>query len=89
MWPSADAWHGIERSQVRVPVSVVTNLCLFTLSGCVRGGRGVERGSARRSSLKGRERAIVNKMDIGTVSEAVLGKLLRDGMKRIWAFPSA
>ena len=51
--------------------------------------RGVERGSARRSSLKGRERAIVNQTNIGTVSKATLGKLLRDGMERIWAFPSA
>ena len=42
--------------------------------------RGVERGSARRSSLKGRERAIVNRTNIGTVS---------DGVERIWAFPSA
>ena len=48
--------------------------------------RGVERGSARRSSLKGRERAIVSQT--GTVSKAMLGKLLRDGMERIWAFPS-
>ena len=39
---------------------------------------GVERGSARRSSLKGRERAIVNQTDIGTVSKATLRKLLRD-----------
>ena len=41
--------------------------------------RGVERGSARRSSLRGRERAIVNQTNIGTVSNATLGKLLRDG----------
>ena len=40
--------------------------------------RGVERGSARRSSLKGLERAIVNQSNIGTVSVATLGKLLRD-----------
>ena len=51
--------------------------------------RGVERGSARRSSLKGRERAIVNQTNIGTVSMATLGKLLRDGVERIWAFRSA
>ena len=44
---------------------------------------GVERGSARRSSLKGRERAIINQMNIGTVSKAKLGKLLRDGMECI------
>ena len=37
--------------------------------------RGVKRGSARRSSLKGRERAIVNQTNIGTVSKATLGKL--------------
>ena len=36
--------------------------------------RGVERGSARWSSLKGRERAIVNQTNVGTVSEATLGK---------------
>ena len=51
--------------------------------------RGVERGIARRSSLKGRERAIVNQTNIGTVSRPTLGKLLRDGMERIWAFQSA
>ena len=41
--------------------------------------RGVERGSASRSSLKGRERAIVNQSNIGTVSKVTLGKPLRDG----------
>ena len=51
--------------------------------------RGVERGSARRSSLKGRERAIVNQTNTGTVSKATLGKLLTDGVERIWAFSSA
>ena len=50
---------------------------------------GVERRSARRSSLKGQERAIVNLTNIGTVSKAALGKLLRDGVKRIWAFLGA
>ena len=46
---------------------------------------GVERGSARRSSLKGRERNIVNQTNIGTVSKskATLGKLLTDGEERI------
>ena len=50
--------------------------------------RGVERGSARRSSLKGRERAIVSQTNIGTVSKAMLGKPQRDGVERIWAFLS-
>ena len=48
--------------------------------------RGVERGGARRTSLKGREKAIINQTNIGTVSKATLGKLLRDGVERIWAF---
>ena len=51
--------------------------------------RGVERGSATQSSLKGRERAIVSLTNIGTVSKATLGKLLRDGVEHIWAFPRA
>ena len=51
--------------------------------------RGVERGSARRSSLKGRERAVVSQTNIGTVSKATLGKLLRDGVQRMWEFPNA
>ena len=38
----------------------------------------MERGSTRRSSLKGRERAIINQTNIGTVSKAALGKLLRE-----------
>ena len=48
--------------------------------------RGVERGSPRRSSLKGREGAIVNHTNIGIVAKARLGKHLRDGAERIWAF---
>ena len=36
--------------------------------------RGVERGSARRSSLKGRERAIVSQPNIGTVWKATFGE---------------
>ena len=45
--------------------------------------RGVERGSARRSFLKGRGRAVVNQTNIGIVSKAVLGKLLRWGRVRM------
>ena len=48
--------------------------------------RGVEGKSARRSSFKGRERAIVNQTNIGTVSKATMGKLLREGVERIWVF---
>ena len=55
--------------------------------GCLE-KRDVERGSARESSLKGRERAIVSQMNIGTVSKAMWGKLVRDWVERIWVFPS-
>ena len=51
--------------------------------------RGVDRGSTRWSSLKGQERAIIYQMNIGTVLKATLGKLLRDGVARMWAFLSA
>ena len=51
--------------------------------------RGVQRGSAGRSSFRGRERAIVSQTNIGTVSKATLGKLLRDWVERIRAFSSA
>ena len=40
--------------------------------------RDVERGRARRSSLKGRETAIVSETNIGTVSKALLGKRLSE-----------
>ena len=39
--------------------------------------------------MNGRERAIVSQTNIGTVAKAALGKLLRDGAERVWAFPSA
>ena len=48
---------------------------------------GMKRGSDRRSSLKGSEKAIVSQTKIGTVLKVTLGKLLRDGVERIWDFP--
>ena len=48
--------------------------------------RGVESGSARQSSLKGQERAIVHQTNIETVSKATLGELLRDGAERMCDF---
>ena len=36
--------------------------------------RGVDRGSARRSSLKGRERAIVSQTKVGTLSKGNVGE---------------
>ena len=51
--------------------------------------RGVEKGSGRHSTLRGRERSVFNQANIGTVSRATLGRLLRDGAERVWAFPSA
>ena len=51
--------------------------------------RGVEKGSGRHSTLQGRERSVFNQTNIGIVSRATLGRLLRDGAERVWAFPSA
>ena len=49
--------------------------------------RGMKRGSAKRSSPKGLERAIVNQTNTGTVSKATLEQLLTDGVaERIWVF---
>ena len=50
--------------------------------------RGVENGSGRHSTLQGRERSVFNQVNICTVSRATLGRLLRDGPERVWAFPS-
>ena len=51
--------------------------------------RGVEKGSGRHSTLQGRQRSVFNQANIDTVSRATLGRLLRDGAERVWAFPSA
>ena len=51
--------------------------------------RGVEKGIGRHSTLQGRERSVFNQANIGTVSRATLGRLLRDGSERVWAFSSA
>ena len=51
--------------------------------------RGVEKGSGRHFSLRGRERSAFNQTNTGTVSRATLGRLLRDGAEHVWAFPSA
>ena len=49
----------------------------------------VEKGSCRHSTLQGQERSVFNQTNIGTVSRATLGRLLRDGAERLRAFPSA
>ena len=51
--------------------------------------RGVEKGSGRHSTLRGRERSVFNQTNIVTVSRVTLGRLLRDGAERVWAFLSA
>ena len=51
--------------------------------------RGVEKGSGRHSTLQGRKRSEFNQTNTGTVSMATLGRLLRDGAARVWAFPGA
>ena len=47
------------------------------------GKRVMEKASARRSSLKGREKTIFNQTNIGSVSKATLRKLLTNEMERI------
>ena len=49
--------------------------------------RGVERGSAQRTALKGRERSIVIVTNTGTVSKC-MGKNLKDKVKFIWSLLS-
>ena len=51
--------------------------------------RGEEKGSCRHSILRGWERSVFSRTNIGTVSRTTFGTLLRDGEVRIWAFPSA
>ena len=51
--------------------------------------RGVEKGRGRHSTLQGRERSLFNQANIGTVSRATFGRLLRVGVERLLAFPSA
>ena len=41
--------------------------------------RGAEKRSGRHSTLQGRERSVFNQANIGTISRATLGRLLRDG----------
>ena len=51
--------------------------------------RGVEKGSGQHFTLQGREQSVFSQTNIGTVSRATLGRLLRDGAECVWAFPSA
>ena len=50
--------------------------------------REMEKGSGRHPTIRGREQSVFNQANICTVSRATLGTLLRDGAKRVWAFPS-
>ena len=45
--------------------------------------RGAEKGSGRYSTLQGPEQSVFNQANIGTVSRATLGRLLRDGAERM------
>ena len=51
--------------------------------------RGVEKGTGRHSTHQGQERSVFNQANIGIVSRATLGRLLRGRAERVWAFPSA
>ena len=50
--------------------------------------RGIRQGSARWSTLRGNNRAMMNQTNIGTVSRITLKRLLQDGLERLWVFPS-
>ena len=50
--------------------------------------RGVEKASARHSTLQGQEQSVFNQTNTGTISRATLGRLLRDRAEYIWAFLS-
>ena len=75
----------------RSALSLSHSLALTTLTSHHRplGGERRRKKNARLSALKGRERAIVNQTNIGTVSKAKLEKLLKDWVERISAFPNA
>ena len=47
--------------------------------------RGVEKGSGRHFTFRGRERPVFNQTNICTVSRAAVGRLLRGGVERVWA----
>ena len=53
--------------------------------------RGIVKGSGRHSTFLGLKRSVFNETNIGTVSRATLGlgRLLRGGTERVWAFTSA
>ena len=51
--------------------------------------RGMEKGNGRHSTLRGLERSVFNKTNIGTVTRTTLGRLLEDGAERVWEFLSA
>ena len=51
--------------------------------------RGAEKRSGRHSTLQGRERSVFSEANIRNGSSATLGRLLRSGAERVWAFPSA
>ena len=50
--------------------------------------RGVEKRSDWHSNPQGREWSVFNSTNIGTVSRATLGTLLRDGLEHVWDFLS-
>ena len=50
--------------------------------------RGVERGSDRRSSVRGRERVIARQTGTGTAAKTTLGKFLRSASERLRTLPN-
>ena len=82
-----------------VSPQAVSELTLFTLPAGTKPRVSHHRSPGRREAwkeeapddlpLKGRETAVVSQTNIGTDSKSTLGKLLREGVERVWAFPSA
>ena len=50
--------------------------------------RGVEKGSSRHFTIQGQKRSVFNQTNIGMVLRATLGRLLRDRVDHVRAFPS-
>ena len=88
---TADITSGLQHSSARV----FTGLRNFPNKGRPKHHsidrlkeRGVEKESGRHSILRCQERSVFNQTKTGTVSRVTLGRLLRDGAERVWAFPS-
>ena len=63
-------------------------LCEATKIRTEREGEKKRKEKKRKEDEKGKEYFANVSPDVGTISKITLGKRLRDGVERIWAFPS-